>query len=174
MKKPSPALIISCLALFVAMGGTGYAATQLGSRSVQLSQRHHTKAKRGKRGPRGPRGPQGLQGPQGAPGTPGTPGTPGQDAFGTLVYKTGQAIGIPNGEQGFVFAECPSGMHVVGGGIYSEAEPTGEDINSSFPGNSEGEPATIGWAGWVDNTTGEEQGAKAYAICANAVNVTGP
>lgn len=35
MKRPSPALIISCLALFVALSGTSYAAVQLKKNSVQ-------------------------------------------------------------------------------------------------------------------------------------------
>jgi hypothetical protein len=37
-RRPSPALVISLIALFVAMGGTGYAATQLAKNSVGTKQ----------------------------------------------------------------------------------------------------------------------------------------
>jgi hypothetical protein len=66
---PSPAMVVACIALFVAMGGTGYAATQLASGKEEASS---SKVKRGPRGPRGKRGPQGVQGAQGAQGAPGS------------------------------------------------------------------------------------------------------
>jgi hypothetical protein len=76
MKKlltPSPAMVVACIALFVAMGGTGYAATQLGNRDgnmASISKKH--KAKRGPRGKAGPAGPQGPAGPSGPAGAAGT------------------------------------------------------------------------------------------------------
>jgi uncharacterized membrane protein len=30
LRLPSPAMIVACIALFVALGGSGYAATQIG------------------------------------------------------------------------------------------------------------------------------------------------
>ena len=38
ISRPSPALVISLVALFVALGGTGYAATQLAKNSVGAKQ----------------------------------------------------------------------------------------------------------------------------------------
>jgi hypothetical protein len=69
---PSPAMVIACIALFVAMGGTGYAATQLASGKEEASS---SKVKRGPRGPRGKRGKVGPVGPQGAQGVQGVPGS---------------------------------------------------------------------------------------------------
>jgi hypothetical protein len=163
---PSPALVIACVALFVAMGGTGYAATQLSS-----GQGRAIASKAAKRGPRGPRGPQG---PQGLQGTPGAPGKPGSNAFGALTYVTGPASEIPKEEQGSVLAQCPPGLHVIGGGVESGDETPGESINSSFPSNAKGEAGNTGWVGFVDNSTGKPQLASAYAICAEAGTVTGP
>jgi hypothetical protein len=34
LRIPSPAMIVACIALFVALGGTGYAATQIGHSSA--------------------------------------------------------------------------------------------------------------------------------------------
>jgi len=70
---PSPALVIACLALFVALGGTGYAATQLSQGEGQA-----TASKKAKQGPRGPKGPKGPKGAKGAAGATGTTGLPGQ------------------------------------------------------------------------------------------------
>jgi hypothetical protein len=88
--------VVACIALFVALGGVGYAATQLPKNSVgtrQLKNGAVTAAKIdaatrkalgastgpgsgavGPAGPKGDTGAAGQTGPQGAPGEPGTPG----------------------------------------------------------------------------------------------------
>jgi hypothetical protein len=79
MRKPSHATVIAYLALFVALGGTGYAAITLpkdsvGSKQIKsnavVSSKVHDRsllAKDFKKGqlPAGPRGPKGDRGPQG-------------------------------------------------------------------------------------------------------------
>lgn len=42
MKRPSPALVISCVALFASLGGTGYAATQIdtGATAAKAQSKH--------------------------------------------------------------------------------------------------------------------------------------
>ncbi len=85
---------LALLALFVALGGTSYAAVKLPAKSVgtaQLKSHAVTPAKlsastikrlkgnTGATGPQGPAGAQGQPGPQGQPGTQGTPGGRGQD-----------------------------------------------------------------------------------------------
>jgi hypothetical protein len=162
---PSPALVIACLALFVAMGGTGYAATQF-SAGHDLAT-----ASKAKRGPRGPRGPQGAAGPQGIPGTPGKAGS---NAFGALHYVTGEQFGFPAGALSYMNVECENGMHATGGGVLDNAEEAGTEVTSSYPGNEEGEPSTTGWVVVIDNATAKEQTARAYVICAEAGTVTGP
>src|SRR6185312_15427646 len=74
LKLPSPAMIVACIALFAAMGGTGYAAGQFAHRATASA----AKAKRGPRGKRGPAGPQGAQGPAGARGAAGPKGDRGE------------------------------------------------------------------------------------------------
>ena len=102
--RPSPAMIVACLALLVALSGTGYAVTKLPADSVGRAQlrdnavsnakiadsavtsekvRNGTLLKRDfvpgqlPRGPRGLRGPAGPAGPTGAAGPVGAVGAPG-------------------------------------------------------------------------------------------------
>jgi hypothetical protein len=99
--RPSPAMVVALLALFVALGGTSYAALNLPRNSVgtrQLKKNAVTAAKLHKNavtsvkvkahsllakdfesgqlpaGPQGPQGPQGNAGPQGATGPTGANG----------------------------------------------------------------------------------------------------
>src|SRR6186997_1562875 len=79
--RPSPAMVVACIALLFAMTGAGYAAGMLGPNTVGTKQLKKnavisSKVKNGsllkadfKRGqlPAGPQGPQGPQGPPGAP-----------------------------------------------------------------------------------------------------------
>jgi hypothetical protein len=81
-RRPSPALVLATLALAVALGGTGYAATSLpansvGPRQLQNNAVSSTKVKNGsllkvdfKKG-------QIPAGPKGSPGAPGAPGAQG-------------------------------------------------------------------------------------------------
>jgi hypothetical protein len=82
--RPSPAMVVACLALSVALGGTGYAATQIARNSitsVQVKDRSLLAKdfKRGQlpRGPRGLMGPAGPAGPAGAAGPAGPAGPTG-------------------------------------------------------------------------------------------------
>jgi hypothetical protein len=75
LKRPSPGTVLAVVALFVALGGTGYAATAGSSRA----RKHHRPTAVGHRGPHGLRGPQGIPGPQGPVGLQGPRGPRGPD-----------------------------------------------------------------------------------------------
>jgi hypothetical protein len=114
--RPSPAMVVALAALFVALGGSSYAALALKANSV--SSKHikngqvkgvdlgkasvdSSKVVNGKllaedfaagqlpAGERGPQGPQGAQGAQGAQGLKGEPGADGADGLdrGTLAAQ---------------------------------------------------------------------------------------
>src|SRR5947208_14734975 len=79
--RPSPAMVIACLALLLALGGTGYAAIKLPRNSVTTVQVKDFSLlardfKRGQvpAGPVGPTGPAGPTGPQGPAGPAGPAG----------------------------------------------------------------------------------------------------
>ena len=102
----SPALVVALLALFVALGGTGYAAFKLPKNSVGSKQirkgavRHSDIASNAVTGSNVKRGslnrtdfkagtlPQGQRGAQGTPGADGTP------AFGAVL---GRGVNVPAG-----------------------------------------------------------------------------
>ena len=82
--RPSPAMVVACTALAVALGGTGYAAIKLPRNSVGVTQLRANSVTSGKvrngsltardfrksslpRGPRGPEGPQGASAPGAIP-----------------------------------------------------------------------------------------------------------
>jgi hypothetical protein len=92
-RLPSPAMVVACLALFVAMGGTGYAATQLTEGQGQATA--SKKKAQGKPGPRGPKGPKGAKGAKGATGLTGQAGFPGAKGAAGAAGSKGAA-----GDQG--------------------------------------------------------------------------
>lgn len=89
--RPSPAMVVACVALAVALGGTSYAAINLPANSVGTKQIRNNavtsskiknrsllaldfKSGQLRRGPVGPTGPAGPAGPTGAPGATGAAG----------------------------------------------------------------------------------------------------
>jgi len=136
---PSPAMIVACLALFIALGGTGYAATHLrshGRHALSSKAKRGPRGKRGPAGPAGPAGPQGAQGEKGVPGPVGPRGAPGpqggeaaataalnraNEAFALAQQKIAgfvEAAALAPQETGTrdVVAQCPPGSIVTGGG----------------------------------------------------------
>jgi hypothetical protein len=94
LKRPSPALVIACVALFASLGGTGYAATQLHSGAIDAKAKSKAKAPKTLTSGQvnkliaayvtahhiGATGPAGAQGPAGAPGGEGKVGPQGPGA----------------------------------------------------------------------------------------------
>jgi hypothetical protein len=120
-RRPSPTTAIALLALFVALGGTGYAALALPGNSVgtkQLKNNAVTGAKVrngsldasdfGGTLPAGAVGPKGDVGANGAPGGKGDKGDPGNNGTGT-PGQTGQTG--PTGPTGVAGAALGASAH---------------------------------------------------------------
>jgi hypothetical protein len=73
LSRPSPALIVAAIALFVAIGGGAWAATG-STKSARYARATNPKASIASRGPRGRRGPRGFSGPRGSTGAQGPAG----------------------------------------------------------------------------------------------------
>ena len=105
--RPSPAMVVACTALIVALGGTSYAAIRLPRNSVTTVQvkDHSLLARDFKRGqlPRGPVGPAGPTGPAGPQG-PAGPGGSGASLKWALVRADG---GIAAQSGGITLAAKP-------------------------------------------------------------------
>lgn len=123
MLMPKHSTVVAYVALFIALGGTSYAAVKLPKNSVGSTQIKSNAVTSGKvkngslrkadfkagdlpAGAQGAQGPQGLKGDKGDRGTDGTNGAPGApgtgsarafariDATGTLIGGAAQAKGI--------------------------------------------------------------------------------
>jgi hypothetical protein len=105
-RRPSPGLVVACLALAVALGGTGYAAVVLPANSVGTKQLKNGAVVASKvkahsllpsnfaqppKGEKGDPGPQGLPGQAGSKGDKGDKGDPATKLF-AAVAKDGTAI----------------------------------------------------------------------------------
>src|SRR5437016_1138835 len=113
--RPSPAMVIACAALLIALGGVSYAAVSLPRNSVGTRQRRNravTKAKISRktisalRGTRGPRGFIGARGSVGATGVQGPPGS--QGPTGPAQSKEARLDGNLA-----ISTACASGMRTV-------------------------------------------------------------
>jgi hypothetical protein len=90
LTRPSPALVVACVALFVAGGGGAWAASGPlgGARASGAKSAAPTK-----KGPRGPRGFRGLRGKQGLRGSQGPAGAQGAAGAAGGVGATGPSDG---------------------------------------------------------------------------------
>jgi len=127
-RRPSPAFVVACLALAVALGGSGYAAIVLPANSVGTKQLQNgavvaakvkphsllaTSFKAGQvpAGPAGPAGAQGLAGPAGPAGPKGDSAT---KLFATVKKKANAAgvdLGPSSGVQTLVRQGNGSGLY---------------------------------------------------------------
>jgi collagen triple helix repeat protein len=143
-KSPSPALVVAVLALFVALGGTGYAATQLQppGHDAHASKQHKPKALRGPKGlkgdagSRGSSGSQGLQGISGSQGLAGLTGPSGQNGSPgpSDIYATGTGSkGLPaDGTLTEVASlALPAGTYLVGATIDVSKQTPDPPVNGT-------------------------------------------
>jgi hypothetical protein len=186
----SYANVMATIAVFVALGGTGYAAVKLPKNSVGTAQIKTSgvassevkngalkaidfkagELPTGATGPQGPQGPQGLKGDKGEPGTNGTNGTNGAPgtvgAATTAFFQAPADLGAGANMSYGVF--CPAGKQAIGGGgrgddTQSEKTTltnTRPAINST---NTEPPLAGQGFTGWritVVNSSGPATGIK--------------
>jgi hypothetical protein len=93
--------VMATTAVFLALGGTSYAALSVTGKNVRnssltgqdvrdksLTRKDFKGSVRGPAGPQGAQGPQGTQGPQGATGPQGPQGNPGADATKLFAHVT--------------------------------------------------------------------------------------
>ncbi len=169
-RRPQPALVISLVALFVALGGTSYAAVAITGKDVadgSLSGRDiHNGSLRSTDVRNGSltvadlspgaisslRGSAGARGARGPTGRTGATGTFGAVTVRSTDYKSGPPAKV----------ECLGGEVAVGGGVYSYQATSW--IRVSSPTTGGGTPT--GWQGQAVNSGNVGTLAGVYAICA--------
>jgi hypothetical protein len=120
--RPSPALIVSTIALLVASGGASYAAFTLPRNSVGTKQIKNKAVTLLKIAPgaqkalakAGPQGPPGVQGP---PGSQGQPGAPGQNGT-ALAYAHVNSNGTVDGANSKGVTASTGPVSLVSSGLY--------------------------------------------------------
>jgi hypothetical protein len=160
MRRPSPALVISCLALFLSGAGGAVAAVQISGKQIKdgtitgkdikNDSLTGSDIKGNIRGPEGPRGAQGAQGPQGATGSGAPVGLP---AGASVSYRTGGADIDPDDADVPVEAICPSGQVAIGGGYTLTPSLV---VDESTAGGEPSRPDR--WRVVVDNLSDQELG----------------
>jgi hypothetical protein len=184
---------IALLALFLALGGTSYAASQIPANSVGTTQiknkavtlrKIDTVAQRtggatGVRGAQGLAGASGLRGAQGLAGAAGHAGTNG--ATRVVVRTAGGTVAANDADihLGAAQATCNAGEHATGGGewISPDKGAPKETVRMSVPsvqvpaGDFTG-PASAGdvpnaWYVETVNNTTQGQTFTVYVVCAS-------
>ena len=119
---PSPALVVACIALLVALGGTAYAQFKLPRNSVSsVHVRDRSLLAKDfarttlRRGPAGPTGPQGPQGPTGPAGPAGPAGASGATALKWAVFAKEGTIVNQNSDMRLASRQA-SGSYIVNTG----------------------------------------------------------
>lgn len=122
--RPTPSLIVSVTALVVALGGTSYAAIQIGTKDLANGAVTSSKIKnktiktkdlspttvtalKGQTGPAGPAGARGPAGPAGPAGAAG-PAASGVRAYAVVRTDPGPAIFMASRTRGFASVTSPS------------------------------------------------------------------
>jgi hypothetical protein len=174
-RRPSAGVVLAIVALFVALGGSSYAAVSLPKASVGAPQIKQSAvnskkvqdgsllAKDFKRGqlPKGAQGPAGPQGPQGPQGQQGQQGVPGMSGYQIV---NGPNLSLDPGDTRIVSIACPAGKLAVGGG-YESGNSIDITLNRTGP--------TDGGSSWAVRVTNESAGRKtvnAQAVCVNVAS----
>ena len=187
--RPTFSSVVSVMALFVALGGTSYAAVKLPKNSVGSSQIKtngvgSSDVKNGSlrgidfragelpAGPQGQQGPKGEKGEKGDPGTPGQNGQDGQDGVLGAVTVQRTDVALADNTTQAVEVSCPAGQKAISGG--SSVDQTGSDdikLLVSRPGNGGFIPADgqsfNDWRAVYRNPAGGTGAAeiRAFVVC---------
>jgi hypothetical protein len=151
MRRSNASLVLSVVAVLLALAGTAVASGYLITSTKQIKPSVR-KALKGNRGPRG------FSGADGAPGAAGTPGSPGILSLMTVDSPT---VTIAPGDSSYdsdpnsLRAQCPGGSTVVGSGF--DAGIGNVDFVEKFG-------TFVG--GFVHNDTSITIQASVQAICA--------
>lgn len=135
MRRPkiTYANVMATIAVFVALGGTGYAATKLPRNSVGSEQVRNQSLKQEDLAPGVIQGARGPRGPEGGPGAQGAQGPPGVASIITAVSKTVTQLGLAAGSSGDVASiVVPQGKWWVTGSVSAVNDGSGDQFRCSI------------------------------------------
>jgi hypothetical protein len=182
-RRPSASMIVALLALFVALGGSSYAAVRIGStqiadnsirsRDVHNNELRSADVKDGSllakdfaagqlpsaaAGPAGPRGEKGDKGAQGSPGV-------------LKVYDTYLSISLAANGSVRLNPLCDQGDVATGGGYFLYTSNLNDaqldvEVFSNAPDTDGAVTTPPGWDIGIHNKTSTARTGVAYAVCA--------
>ncbi len=194
-RKPSPAMVVACLALFLSLAGTGIATVAALPRgsvgTPQLKNKAVTRAKLARNavstenvidfsllrrdfapgqlpaGPPGPQGPPGLQGPPGPAGPQGPPGVIGQ-----LTLRTA-SVTIDGGTAqngAYITKEvqqaCAQGERAISAGTsWSDNDPDLELFTAEIRPLQDPSGNVIGYSARGGNDSGQSSTFRLHVLC---------
>ena len=166
--------VLALLALFIALGGTSYAALTLPKNSVgtrQIKPRAVTLSKlstsarkslKGHTGPAGHTGPVGPVGPAGPTGRTGDTGMTGARGPVNVVMRIGTSAAVAANASATASADCDAGEMATGGGFFTQVDV---QVTASRPVPLTAGAQATGWQATVKNTTASSASFGAYAMC---------
>jgi hypothetical protein len=166
MRRPSPALVLSCTAVFLSAAGGAVAAGQIGGKQIKdgsitgkdikNDSLTATDIKGNIRGPEGPRGATGPRGPAAASGA------------GVQVSYRLNTETIPAGGGGLVYALCPAGQVPTGGSYRAQ-----DGLTVAYDGFGDSTSANPdSWAASVDNSTADPLQITMFVSCVTPSSVS--
>jgi hypothetical protein len=195
-RRPSPAMIIACLALAISLGGTGVAAVtavlpknSVGTAQLKNNAVTSTKVQNGSLrradfapgtlvltpGPQGAQGPPGPGGPQGQKGDKGDAGVSG--AIGDITVHTASVTvpaSLTGGDGDYqtrsVQANCDSNEKGVSGGTNWTGESDTTELVTvlSTPVYDAGAKKVTGWRARGGNDTTSAHDFQVYVVCSKS------
>ena len=184
MRRPTPALVVACLALLVSLGGTSYATVlNVPRNSVGTPHLKRNAVRPAKLAPNAVRTAHVLNGsllaadfkagqlPAGAKGDKGDKGDKGEPGpVGISGYERIELISAQNSDGlKFLSVPCPAGKRVLGGGAHTDGGPgtttplvVALTASNPAPGNN----TTWHAAGREVVATGSSWRLRAHVICA--------
>jgi hypothetical protein len=182
-------MVVALVALFVALGGSGYAATHMpaaaakhskkGAKALTAAQVNamiatyfaaHRAQLIGPKGNPGANGTNGTNGANGAPGANGATNVTVVRASSTVPAGSNSSAGGLSGQ----YATCPSGQRATGGGVTANTGGSGTDmVMASAPADSSGifDATVTGhvptqWFALYHNGSAVTEVVYVWAICA--------
>jgi hypothetical protein len=187
--RPSPALVIACIALFTSLGGTGYAATQVhfGATSAKAKSKRKpapkyiTSSQANKliaayiathhiTGPAGPQGPAGANGSNGGEGKTGPQG-PGAKQINDSQFGPVSGATIATLGPWTLTLTCSTGTEVkiTGPGSFSYTESFGSVGGTATTASDNG--TANGFTSDVGN--GNQQGIRGFLTSGSTITASG-
>lgn len=170
LRRPSPALVISIIALVMAMGGVGYAAGGSDTKADKKIAKNYFNNHIGAASVS-----HASTADSATTASTASTASSANSLNGVVIVKSPDQTNFAGSQDSFT-EPCPAGMNVIGGGSHSSSGNTLVNINTSLPARTGGSTEPNGWRIDENNGSGSDTTFNVYAVCVHATvtsNYTG-